>query len=63
MLLEEEIGITVISSVWLQRKDKTRSCKSNDKKTSEKFNKCINKKKRNNVQIIVLVNMKMCVKL
>ena len=34
---------TVISSVWLQGKDKTLSWKSNDKKTSEKLNNCINK--------------------
>ena len=51
-----------MSSIWLQGKDKTQSCKLNDKKTSEKFNNCFNKKKQN-VQIIVLVNMKMCVKL
>ncbi len=31
----------VISSAWLQGKDKTQSCKSN--KTSEKFNNYINK--------------------
>ena len=32
----------VISSIWLQGKDKTQSCKSN-KKTSEKFNCYFNK--------------------
>ena len=32
----------VVSSVWLQGKDKTQNCKSN-KKTSEKFNNYINK--------------------
>ena len=37
--------------------------KSNDKKTSEKLNNCINKQKKQNVQIIVLVNIRMCGKL
>ena len=46
-----------------KERTKTQNCKSNDKKTSEKFNNCINKQKKQNVQIIVLVNMKMCVKL
>ena len=32
-----------LSSVRLQGKDKTQSCKPNDKKTTEKFNKCIDK--------------------
>ena len=36
------IFVDVISSVWLQGKDKTPNCKSN-KKTSEKFNNHINK--------------------
>ena len=36
------VVLHVISSVWLQGKDKTQSCKSY-KKTSEKFNKYINK--------------------
>ena len=36
----------VMSSVWLQEKDNTQSCKSNEKKTSEKSNNCINKKKK-----------------
>ena len=46
--------MTVIISVRLQGKDKTQSSKSN--KTSENFNNYINKKQ--NVQIIVLVNIK-----
>ena len=45
----------------MQGKDKTQSWKLNDKKTSEKFNNCINKETKN-VQIIVLVDMKKCVK-
>ena len=39
MSVEVSGHIGVISSAWLQGKDKTQSCKSNDKKTSEKFNK------------------------
>ena len=49
---------TVISSVWLQGKDKTQRYKSN-KKTSEKLNNYINKKETK-VQTIVLVNIKKC---
>ena len=37
------LKLDVISSVWLQGKDKTLSSKSNDRKTSEKSNYCINK--------------------
>ena len=44
-------------------KEKTKqSCKSN-KKTREHFNNCINKQKKENVLIIVLVSMRMYMKL
>ena len=43
----------------LQEKDKTQSCKSNNKNTSKKFNNCIKKKKKKqNVQTIVLMKLR-----
>ena len=40
-----------------KERTKTQICKLNDKKTSEKFNICMNKQKKKNVRIIVLVSM------
>ena len=45
----------VILGAWLQWKDKTLSCKSNNRKTCEKSNNCINKQETKG-----LVNIRVC---
>ena len=44
--------LVVISSIWLLGKDKTQSCKSNDKKTIEKFNNCIDRQRNKVFQLM-----------
>ena len=55
------LNLQLYQAYGCKERTKHKSCKSNDYTTNEKFNNCINKEKKQNVQIIILVSIRRCV--